>query len=50
MRVGRDFTGQNYQTGVGQRLSSYAGAGVLFENRIQNRIGNLVGDLVGVAF
>ena len=50
MRVGGDFTGQDHQTGVGQRLGCYAAAGVLLENCVQNCVRNLVGHLVGVTF
>ncbi len=50
MRIGGNFTGQNNQTGVAQRLRSYAREGVLGEDGIQDCIRNLVSNLIGMAF
>ncbi len=48
--IGGDFTCQDYQTSVAQRLGRYARFGVLLEDRVQDCIRNLVGDFVGMTF
>ena len=46
--LGGNFTGDDDQSGCGQRLASHAAVGIVFQAGIEDRVGDLIGDLVGV--
>ena len=48
--LGCDLTGDDDQSGAGQRLAGDAAEGILLQAGIENRIGNLIGNLIGMAF
>ena len=48
LRLGRDLTCDNAQTGGDERFAGHAAVRVLREDRVENGVGDLVGHLVGV--